>query len=228
MKRWRRPLILIALLLLAGAVVNIAVAWVLVAGGQRMNMRSASGPGPDFHTAPKAMGAEFIFVGKRFYSARRHCLPPLPGGVYQFEEVDSYDRRVHASHPPPYEQECSGVVATGWPLLALRFSYTYTVDRLPMNGRQGGAAAPASWVSRGYFATTAGRLPTDPLVPGFAINTLFYPAILALPLSFFPIRRRLRARRGRCPKCGYDLAGLAGAERGGEGAAPCPECGAVP
>jgi hypothetical protein len=54
--------------------------------------------------------------------------------------------------------------------------------------------------------------------PGFLLNTLFYAAILALPLSFFPLRRRLRARRGRCPKCNYDLAGLAG---------PCPECGAA-
>jgi hypothetical protein len=61
---------------------------------------------------------------------------------------------------------------------------------------------------------------------GFAINTLFYTAILALPLSVFPIRRRLRARRGRCPKCGYDLAGLGGAENT-EGGAPCPECGAT-
>ena len=56
---------------------------------------------------------------------------------------------------------------------------------------------------------------------GFAINTLFYAALLALPLSFFPIRRRLRARRGRCPKCGYDRTGLS------DPAAPCPECGAT-
>jgi hypothetical protein len=54
-------------------------------------------------------------------------------------------------------------------------------------------------------------------------NTLFYAAILVPPLlTFFPIRRRLRARRGRCPKCGYDLAGVA------DPAAPCPECGAAP
>ena len=34
-------------------------------------------------------------------------------------------------------------------------------------------------------------------------------------------QHRRRQRRGRCPKCGYDLAGLADA------AAPCPECGAT-
>ncbi|MFG0284780.1 MAG: hypothetical protein ACF8R7_10205, partial [Phycisphaerales bacterium JB039] len=64
-------------------------------------------------------------------------------------------------------------------------------------------------------AATDGGVPTEPL-PGIAVNTLFYAVILALPLTFLPLRRRLRARRGRCPKCNYDLAGLAG---------PCPECG---
>ena len=67
-----------------------------------------------------------------------------------------------------------------------------------------------------WFAGPRNRLPLDAVPDGFAVNTLFYAAILALPLSIFPLRRRLRARRGRCPKCNYDLAGLAG---------PCPECG---
>jgi hypothetical protein len=75
-------------------------------------------------------------------------------------------------------------------------------------------------VGVGWVLVGAPRLPLTPIPAGFAINTLFYAAILALPLSFFPIRRRLRARRGRCPKCGYDRAGLA------DPAAPCPECGA--
>src|SRR5690606_21534602 len=85
--------------------------------------------------------------------------------------------------------------------------------------------APAFLRARRWFEISHGYIPTDPVFRGFAINTVFYAAlmgsILALPLSFFPIRRRLRARRGRCSKCGYDRAGLAGV------AAACPECGAV-
>jgi hypothetical protein len=47
-------------------------------------------------------------------------------------------------------------------------------------------------------------LPLRPIWPGFAINTLFYAAILWL-LFFAPgmVRRRLRIRRDLCLKCAY-------------------------
>ena len=76
-----------------------------------------------------------------------------------------------------------------------------------------------------WFEPPRDRLPLRPILPGFVINTIFYAivvaAILALPLSVFPMRRYLRARRGRCAKCGYDRTGLA------EATVPCPECGAT-
>ncbi len=52
--------------------------------------------------------------------------------------------------------------------------------------------------------------------------TIWLPALLLglAPLAALPVAARLPASRvvGRCPRCGYDLAGLAG-----EGT--CPECG---
>jgi hypothetical protein len=62
--------------------------------------------------------------------------------------------------------------------------------------------------------------PTIPVWPGFAINTLFYAAVLAL-LFFAPgrIRRFIRMKRGRCPACGYMIA--PGTCSGGV----CTECG---
>jgi hypothetical protein len=59
-------------------------------------------------------------------------------------------------------------------------------------------------------------LPTRPIWPGFAINTIFYAAILWL-LFATPgfVRRRLRARRGQCPACAYPV----GASN------VCTECG---
>jgi hypothetical protein len=119
----------------------------------------------------------------------------------------------------------------GWPFRSLEMRWWYSGDWSEATpetvSASDGLPAPRAIVVRGLFERSDGRIPTRPIPAGFAINTLFYAALLALPLSVFPIRRRLRARRGRCPKCGYDRAGLAGAEKGAEGAAPCPECGAT-
>jgi hypothetical protein len=62
-------------------------------------------------------------------------------------------------------------------------------------------------------------LSVRPIWPGFAINTIFYAAIVWV-LFFAPgmVRRRLRRKRGQCAACGYSLRGIAGGK--------CPECGA--
>ncbi len=67
-------------------------------------------------------------------------------------------------------------------------------------------------------ADRARVLPLRPIWPGFAINTVFYAAILWMLFAApFALRRRLRIKRGLCPACGYDLRG--------SGASVCPECG---
>jgi len=49
-------------------------------------------------------------------------------------------------------------------------------------------------------------LPVSPIWPGFAINTIFYAAILwLLCVAPFALRRRIRARRGLCPACAYPI-----------------------
>jgi hypothetical protein len=59
-------------------------------------------------------------------------------------------------------------------------------------------------------------LPLRPLWPGFAINTMFYAAILWLAFAFsLTLRRFIRARRGLCPACAYPV----GASE------VCTECG---
>jgi hypothetical protein len=64
------------------------------------------------------------------------------------------------------------------------------------------------------------RLPYRVIPLGFALNTLFYAAVLlgAVECVAFA-RRRVRHRKGRCPSCGYDRVGLAAGSA-------CPECGA--
>ncbi len=61
-------------------------------------------------------------------------------------------------------------------------------------------------------------LPLCPAWPGFAVNTVFYAAILWLVIPGpFALRRFLRRKRGLCVACGYDL-------RHADHEA-CPECG---
>ena len=54
-----------------------------------------------------------------------------------------------------------------------------------------------------------------PTWPAFAINTIFYAALLGLLIYGPALRRFLRVRRGLCPKCAYPM---------GESAV-CSECG---
>ena len=64
----------------------------------------------------------------------------------------------------------------------------------------------------------SGALPLIPIWPGFLIDTLFYAAIwLGLFFGLTSAKRFIRTRRGRCPRCGYDLQGNL--------SAGCPECG---
>ena len=60
------------------------------------------------------------------------------------------------------------------------------------------------------------RVPTQPIWPGFAVNTIFYSTLLWLLIPGpFVLRRFLRLRRGLCPKCAYPM---------GESSV-CTECG---
>jgi hypothetical protein len=61
-------------------------------------------------------------------------------------------------------------------------------------------------------------IPTKPYWPGLLGSWLVWTAALvALRLNYVVPRRMLRRRRGRCPRCGYDLQG--------DFDAGCPECG---
>ena len=60
-------------------------------------------------------------------------------------------------------------------------------------------------------------VPLGPIWPGFAINTVFYAAVLWLLFAApFALRRRRRIKRGLCPKCAYPVGT----------SDTCTECGA--
>ena len=154
----KRRLLTIAIFLLAGAVVNVAVAWGMVAF-----VHPYLRPLPVFHLE----SAKITFGGGQ--------------SVVQF------------------------VVIAGWPLTCSSYEYR----------SYGGVGSIAGGLKLDGWPRA---LPLRPVWPGFAINTLFYAAILWLIIPGpFVLRRLIRRRRGLCPACGYDL-------RHAEHEA-CPECG---
>lgn len=111
--------------------------------------------------------------------------------------------------------------AAGWPMLCLR-SMSHAVE--------GDSALAWSWTltitSANAYRTlllrdpAVGSIPLLPEPVGFAANTGVYGALWFAALTIpSGARRALRRRRGACPRCAYDLRGLAPAT-------PCPECGA--
>src|SRR5881394_1692644 len=69
-----------------------------------------------------------------------------------------------------------------------------------------------------FSASGAFDPPLHPIWPSFAINTMFYAAILWLLIAApGKILRRIRARRGQCPACAYPV----GTNE------VCTECGAL-
>jgi hypothetical protein len=102
------------------------------------------------------------------------------------------------------------VEARGWPLLALRSEYTNKVW-------VSGFALPRK-PGPSHHLELIRSLPLRSLWPGFAINTIFYAAIVWM-LFAVPgmVRRRVRRKRGKCAARGYSLRENVSAK--------CPECG---
>jgi hypothetical protein len=104
--------------------------------------------------------------------------------------------------------------ARGWPMLALycRIEVDSTVFlQLTVDAVDAPFRQPTNWQPRPVDV-----LPIGIIWPGFAVNTLFYAAILWLLLAAtLELRRCLRIKRGLCPACAYPV-----------GASPvCTECG---
>ncbi len=207
MKRWIFKLVV---LLLLGAIVNVAVAW----GACFANLYGdLSKIEPD---AVRALWARY---------APSHW--PAPDNNYDGgERAESFWRTFLRTGPhKPVAASDTGPdayyvhsVNVGWPLRSLEGGVAF--------------ADADSEVNRDYTTNIYiwGRLDRDEvwfpfgvIWTGFAINTIFYAAMLWL-LAFGPFaaRRFIREKRRRCIKCGYDLRGTSG------GGGVCPECGARP
>ena len=204
----KRRLLIIAVFLLLGAVVNVAVAWGLARyfdPALPSSRRSQGKAKIEYHYGGHRGDGQYwdCAASKRFGTVTLHARawPHLLKAPFPVASVPHWSRLrapQRADHPHIYLFE----FATGWPMLAI----VYRRERFAFESRM----TKPEMISMG--------LPTEVIWPEFLVNTLFYAAILCLLLlGPFVLRRFLRVRRGLCPKCAYPM---------GESAV-CTECGMV-
>jgi len=218
----KRRLALIGALLIAGAIVNVAVAWACAAWAQQ-----------DRWTSERA-----IDVPHRWpeYLARLGWPAPVSATVREGIGVGATVVEIAGGDPDAaWERSGPGSDKTYVSLEVRQFGVPFRGLQWELHGIRAGprgkdmveAAFQAAGMRTGIDvsglvgATRTGRirsLPLTPLWPGVFVNTLFYAVALGL-LFVVPnaLRRRLRRRRGQCVAYGYPI-----------GASPvCAECGAA-
>jgi hypothetical protein len=212
MKRWAFTILLFLLL---GAVVNVAVAWGCALWS-------------DLARSPVAVD---LPVPRVWPSYLQRCHWPPPSAASRAAEVGpgvtilsvvGGDLQATSTGGPRALRVGMSSFQFGLPMRALEWRM-YTGSRLDPVKAAGEAAGLRRGMMVPWFIPTRGRwylrrLPLTPLWLGFAVNTLLYGIVLWLLIPGpFVLRRHVRVRRGRCPKCGYDLRGSFDAG--------CPECG---
>ena len=210
----KRRLLIILIFLLAGAVVNVAVAWgcCFLAEIPWPSLREPSTAEIAFWTSrtpdhfdtpamPQDVGSSESF------GVRRHI-----GWSWSWKVTTGNDEEgIH----PPGAYFTAGVIEAGWPVIGRNGQWWMdgtSVDPNPLVVN--GVALAGSGFSD--FLSRPGVLPLHPIWHGFAVNTLFYAVVLWLLIPGpFVLRRFVRIKRGLCVKCGYPM---------GESGV-CTECG---
>ena len=219
----KKRLTTVAIFLLAGAVVNVAVAWGCAEwlGFNPGNWQYWAVSG---EVAPARL---FIVFEQPGYRAVSTVLDPSQESIDYAIEV----RKDRIETPVPqawlteitdYDPMCvSRFDAYGWPARSLWCGYSFLFQQ-----RQWRVSTFFGAVQLAAFAPSISDpiwhrhhvLPYWPIWKGVVTNSVFNAGILWLlicgPLA---LRRLIRRRRGLCPACGYDLRH---AEHGA-----CPECG---
>ena len=230
----KRRLLIVAVFLLAGVVVNVAVAWgfaawVNVVADIPNKSAVVSGSGEVWGADVWQRAGAELCMSSRVARAGR----PRTGLAEQAAAKHPQDILPNRSGlTVPSESFLSGgtnhdhkgVTSRGWPLLSMSCEYDLNPNNRQaifpcrqspagsvltirvISGIRTGAVDP-SWIHGPDNRGLPRALPLRPIPVGFALNTLFYAAIL-WPLSYGPfvlLRRAIRQRRGLCPACGYPV-----------------------
>lgn len=212
-RRLRRVCVLAAAALLAGAVVNVLVAW---------GCAIWVGTPPDYATVAAAVPWRGEVPGD--WPVAQQVADDLRSwcGSFQIRAATSVPPNAPDGPADAVWMEYSYRI--GWPAPAMAgFGLSWWVGDGPKHSEKHWIKRLPSWVPRNdkSWVNSGREIPLRPVFPQFALGAVFYSGPFAFVfLGVWAIRRRSRSRAGHCPACAYDLVGLS------VGAA-CPECGAV-
>ena len=195
----KRRLVIIAIFLLTGAVVNVAVAWGCCMYGQ-----------PGFSTNQRVSRSDREWLSAQFPSMELGRA--LTAAVHWGFGDEYYHVGLMVGDGRSSESVMGTRARAGWPCFAMTYSHFMFMRMQPDLPRQGEPLkiqTDEKFVGviklRGWLSTHAGitALPAHVLWPGFLLNTMLYGAVMYLPFALFTVRRWNRVRRGLCPKCAY-------------------------
>ena len=224
----KRRLLTAAIFLLAGAVVNVVVAWgcaVLVGIDLNTLDRSTALWNEDgyWHVLEyRELGAAWIISSRQHLSRLNYDRIERDGDPRIFcpswtsFQQPTKEYRAQSGHKFSMVNRLAD--ARGWPMLALWSESAMTFldprnETVQKRGVRGGVETLfAPWQPRfidpwsKVLFPLPRSLPLRPIWPGFAINTVFYATLLWLLIGgAFALRRLVRVRRGLCPKCAYPM-----------------------
>ncbi len=217
----RRRLLILAVFLLAGAVVNVAVAWgcavlirLMEAGRGPLprveaSLREREPDGSWHFWAIERSKDRSVLLYHSFWDARSEDINcnEVSTELRPDELAPSW---AGLRTPPDTDYESRWVHAFGWPVVSMWRDYGPGPSLRPelLHGLRVTFLPPDGAFQR--------AVPINPAWPGFAVNTLFYAVVLWLLICGpFALRRFVRVKHGRCPACAYPR---------GESDA-CSECG---
>ena len=183
----RRRLIIIVIFLLAGAVVNVAVAWGCWLGSKVSLRRGMS----DAESLPVSEAMQIAERLGLLAQADPNDIPIVNPGDKIFIGYATTLDEFTILYPVPIEAPLKHQLydylivwrfELGWPIHSMRSYATSDGDEYDP------------------------PMPLLPVWPGFAVNTVFYAALLWLLICGpFALRRFIRVKRDLCPACAYPM-----------------------
>jgi predicted RNA-binding Zn-ribbon protein involved in translation (DUF1610 family) len=197
--------------LLAGAIINVAVAWACAIFIQYDPSLNSYGV---WHFEHAQSDSWVMYSTKPGAEITKVLKLPRRMSVGEAKAVLNGQQLV-PKYAFPYcsaDKSCK-VVSNGWPYLSLHSVVVFGDNK----SRRVKSGIPIDRDANGKV------LPLNPLIGRTLANTVIYAAIVWM-LFAVPgvVRRRMRRKRGQCAACGYSLRG-----RGTSGGEKCPECGAT-